>query len=178
MMYSNSFLYQYSRFVVNVFIIKVTQSIIGLDNSSYTSIQSDVSFGISGKNQKVRGIWTPADPVLYVDRQVKERLTCMYTYNSYFHMHIVSMCIFECVFFIYTLHTTACMTASNPPSGASLFLDTCCFFTSSVKRSTFSVSDSTCLNPNWAWHCRWILCLLNGWRGNGKSVMVNNQFSC
>lgn len=98
MMYSNSFLYQYSRFVVNVFIIKVTQSIIGLDNSSYTSIQSDVSFGISGKNQKVRGIWTPADPVLYVDRQVKERLTCMYTYNSYFHMHIVSMCIFECVF--------------------------------------------------------------------------------
>lgn len=61
----------------------------------------------------------------------------------------------------HTLHTTACMTASKPPSGASLFRDTFCFTTSSVKRATFSVSDSTCLNPNWAWHVSWILYALN-----------------
>ena len=46
-------LYQHSRFVVNVITIEVTPSIIGLDDSSYTSIQSDVSFGISGEYQKM-----------------------------------------------------------------------------------------------------------------------------
>ena len=63
-MYFNLCLYQHSRFVVNILIIKVTLSIIGLDNSSYTSIQGGVSFGISGEYQKVRGIRTPANLVL------------------------------------------------------------------------------------------------------------------
>lgn len=76
----------------------------------------------------------------------------------------------------HTLHTTACMTASNPPSGASLFLDTCCFPTSSVKRATLSVSDSTCLNPNWAWHTLLILYILSRWMGDRKSVKEKNQF--
>lgn len=44
-----------------------------------------------------------------------------------------------------TLHTAAWMMASKPPSGASRFLDTICFFTSSVKRPTSSVSERTCL---------------------------------
>lgn len=57
-------LYQDVRFVVNIIIIQVTFSIMGLDNSSYTSVQSDVSFGISGEYQKVWGIRTPADSVL------------------------------------------------------------------------------------------------------------------
>lgn len=63
-MYSYFCLYQDGRFVVNVVIIKVTFSVIGLDNSSYTSIQSNVSFGISGEYQKMRGIRAPADLVL------------------------------------------------------------------------------------------------------------------
>lgn len=71
-MYLNFFHYQYSSFIINVVIIKVTQSIIRLNNSSYPSIQSDMSFGISGKYKKVGGIWTPANLVLYVDGQVKE----------------------------------------------------------------------------------------------------------
>lgn len=45
--------YQHSGFVVNILIIKVTFSIIGLDDSSYASIQSDVSLGIGGENQQV-----------------------------------------------------------------------------------------------------------------------------
>lgn len=52
-MYLNVCLYQDSRFVIIVVIIKMTLSIIRLDNSSYTSIQSDVSFGISCEYQKV-----------------------------------------------------------------------------------------------------------------------------
>lgn len=46
-------LYQDVRFIVNIIIIQVTFSIMGLDNSSYTSVQSDVSFGISGEYQKM-----------------------------------------------------------------------------------------------------------------------------
>lgn len=177
MMYLDFWLYQHSGFVVNVVNVKVTLSIIGLDNSSYTSIQSNVSFGISGEHQKVWGIRTPANLVLmmmeteYIIWQVKQRLICTHTQFS----KSVSMCICMWLHF-HTLHTTACMTASNPPSGASLFLDTSCFSTSSVKRATFSVSDSTCLNPNWGRHCVLILYVLNRWMGDRKSVMEKIQF--
>lgn len=149
MIYLNFSLYQNSGFVVNVVIIKVTPSIIGLDNASYTSIQSDVSFGISGEHQKVRGIWTPANLVLmYIDTE--EGKTKMYVYIQFIfpYAYCEHMYLWVCFLIFFTLHTTACMTASNPPSGASLFLETLCFSTSSVKRATFSVSDSTCLNPN------------------------------
>lgn len=46
-------LYQHSRFVVKIVTIKVTLSIIRLDNTSYARIQSNMSFGISGKHQKM-----------------------------------------------------------------------------------------------------------------------------
>jgi len=61
------FLYQHIGFVVNILVIQVTLSIIGLDNSSETPIQSNVSFGISGEYQKVGGIRTPANPVLVMN---------------------------------------------------------------------------------------------------------------
>ncbi len=167
----NVCLYQHSRFVVNVVLIKVTLSIIGLDNSSYSSIQGDVRFGISGEYQKVWGIRTPANPLLMMTGTEisKERLICIYVHSQF--CTSVSMCMCICMWLhLHTLHTTACMTASNPPSGASLFLDTCCFPTSSVKRATRSVSDSTLMNPNWAWHCSLILNILKRWTGIGKSV--------
>lgn len=46
-----------------------------------------------------------------------------------------------------TLHTAACKIASKPPSGASLFRDTFCFCTSSLKRSTLSVRDKRWRKP-------------------------------
>lgn len=58
-----------------------------------------------------------------------------------------TMCLCVCAHAVClsTLHTAAWMMASKPPSGASRFLDTICFFTSSVKRPTSSVRDRTCL---------------------------------
>lgn len=88
LMYFNLCLYQHSGFVVNIVIIKVTLSIIGLDNSSYTSIQGGVSFGISGEYQKVRGIWTPANLVLMMMKSEikmtskrKTNTVCMYAHD-------------------------------------------------------------------------------------------------
>ena len=46
-----------------------------------------------------------------------------------------------------TLQTAAWSTASKPPSGASRFLDTLCFRTSSLKLSTLSVRGSKWRNP-------------------------------
>lgn len=46
-------LYQNSCLVVNVVLIEVTFSIVGLNDSSDTSVQSDVSFGISGVHQEM-----------------------------------------------------------------------------------------------------------------------------
>lgn len=46
-------LYQDGSLVVIIVGIKVTFSIIGLNNSSYTSIQSEMSFGISSEYQKM-----------------------------------------------------------------------------------------------------------------------------
>lgn len=46
-------LYQDGRLVVNIVVIKVTFSIIGLNKSSNTSIQSEMSFGISREYQKM-----------------------------------------------------------------------------------------------------------------------------
>lgn len=46
-----------------------------------------------------------------------------------------------------TLQTAACRMASNPPSGASRLRDTICFCTSSLKRSTLSVSERMWRKP-------------------------------
>lgn len=46
-------LYQDGRLVVIIVVIKVTFSIIGLNKSSNTSIQSKMSFGISSEYQKM-----------------------------------------------------------------------------------------------------------------------------
>lgn len=64
-------LYQHCRFVVKIVTIKVTLSIIRLDNTSYARIQSNMSFGISGKHQKMRRIRTPANLILIMmDTQI------------------------------------------------------------------------------------------------------------
>lgn len=46
-----------------------------------------------------------------------------------------------------TLQTAACRMASKPPSGASRLRDTICFCTSSLKRSTLSVSERMWRKP-------------------------------
>lgn len=142
----------------------MTFPIVGLHNPRNTPVQSDVSFGIGGENQEMGGIWTPANLVLTVTGGTQKKT------SQDGNLPQISGGKKACLY-PRTLHTTACMMASKPPSGASLFLDTCCFSTSSVKRDTFSVSDSTCLNPNCARH--WSLRLHTGnSRAEGQEISV------
>lgn len=55
--------------------------------------------------------------------------------------------IAQCKRTFVTLQTAACRMASKPPSGASRLRDTICFCTSTLKRSTLSVSGRTLRKP-------------------------------
>lgn len=86
MIHSYFCLYQDGRLVVNVVIIKVTFSIIGLHNSSYTSIQSNVSFSISGEYQKMWGICTPANLILMM-----KKLFLQNSEQEYVHLYLYAI---------------------------------------------------------------------------------------
>lgn len=48
----------------------------------------------------------------------------------------------------HTLHTAACIIASNPPSGVSILAEIFWFFTISLNLSASFVNGKMCLNPN------------------------------
>lgn len=83
-------LYQDGRLVVIIVVIKVTFSIIGLNNSSNTSIQGEMSFGIGSEYQKMRGIRAPAN-ILLMTRAKKE------VWWTTFWIALLCVCVCMCL---------------------------------------------------------------------------------
>lgn len=140
-MYNQSAIRQYhcSGHVVYIIRTHVTLAVIRLHNASQAPIQCYMSLGICGKHEQVGSTRTPTNLLLANIKCIKKQWESWLS-----QLFLIASCIFELLSYP-TLHTAAWMMASKPPSGASLFRDTFCIFTSSVKRLTLSVRDRTCL---------------------------------
>lgn len=49
---------------VHIVGVQVALSVVGMHDSSESSVQSHMGFGIGGENQEVGSTWTPADLLL------------------------------------------------------------------------------------------------------------------
>lgn len=123
---------------VHVVRVQVALPVVRLHDPGQTTVQSHVGFSVGGEDQKVGSTGAPTDlrllPIGPGDSEGGD---------EFGKKEGRSVCVSAAC--LCTLHTAAWMMASKPPSGASLFLDTICFFTSSVKRLTSSVRVNTCL---------------------------------
>lgn len=121
---------------VHVLGVQVAFPVVGLHDPGQATVQGHVGLSVGGEDQQVWRIWTPTYLRLLATKSnpcdSKRLKPAGKGVNRVTREHG-------------TLQTAAWMMASKPPSGASLFLDTICFLTSSVKRPTSSVRVKTCL---------------------------------
>lgn len=148
--------HQYRRHGVFVINIQVTLPIIRNHNPGHLAIHPKVWVVIADKHQQTHRVIPPADLLLsgntwccsfsfwYHQRQVNslwnneggmtqnQKITSMF--KSLYQLNL-------------TPQTAACMMASKPHSGKSMFADTRCFAIISLNLSVLLVSDKTCLYP-------------------------------
>lgn len=140
--------YQVGSHGILIIAIHVTLSVIGNNDAGHFAIHPKMRISIAHEHQQLHGIVPPANPVLRWDGHFQKVGTKWHSSTKAKTEKDFKGVSGKRL----TPHTAACMMASKPPSGTSMFADTCCFETISLNLSVLLVNDRRCLYPNVGGH--------------------------
>lgn len=125
--------YQHRGHGVFIVDIQVTAAIVRNHDTGHLAVHPEMWVSITDEHQQSHGVIPPSYFVLWRERCFKKSAEWKSRAAP-----VASL----------TSQTAACMMASNPHSGRSMFADTRCFAMIWLNLSASLVSDSTCLYPN------------------------------